>query len=231
LSKRVHEWAKGGSGIKSANPSPTRSQIHQPITDARKAKYVAALALTGSTTKSCMAADGNANTRRSYKVLESKCPRFAAQVEDALQIFSQKVADVLESEFFTGTLIPVTGAGRIITDKNGKEVWIRKRDPKIVLAFAKKYDPQLREVKTSVNLNVDATPNDGSPHVVLRPADFWQLDESDSSRLLEICRKVYSNRQQTLVDIPAPPELEDVNLIEHIPTESLDPWEVSSDAG
>lgn len=214
------KWKTGGNGVINPNPSPTRAVAHRGLDERRKATFVENVEKLGSLNAAAVATDtGNRNTIRTYKLHMLKDPAFNQQVESAMACFADRVHAVVREHVLEGDLRPVTSGGRIVTDKNGEEVWIKSRDARIVLAYLRKWEPSYRDVKTeNVNVNVNGSiasdPND--PEFRVKSSDLWLLDTYESATLTALLKKVHANRRETMLDITPPAELEEARLIDDV---------------
>jgi hypothetical protein len=201
------KWRAGGDGKTPLMRSPDAvPEVRRPMTEERKSKFLEALKKFGSIQKAAEAVDGNINTRRSFMGAIAKDPAFGRAAEDAMAAYSEKIADVLRQEFFEGTMVPVVNKDGIVLDKDGNEVWIRKRDPKIVLALAKKHDFGLREIKTTVNVDASnpLADNPDDPRVYVASSDLLRLEPDEVQTLTDLLRKVHRNRAESFLDITPP---------------------------
>ncbi len=211
--ERAKDWKSGGDGETPLARSPeTPPYVRNAVTDERGSTFLSHLELTGDVARAALLTDGNRDTRRTWLRLMAKDPAFAKASEDAMAAYSSRVGDVLRQEFFEGVMTPVVGRNGIVRDKDGNEVWIRKRDPKIVLALAKKHDFGLREIKTTINVDAGnpnaADPND--PSFVVKSSDLHRLSHQDMETLTGLLRKVHENRRETMAEITARPDYLDV---------------------
>lgn len=216
----------------SVTPADSRSVPHFRLTPQRIETFLTRLAETGNVGLAASRTDGNVNTRRSYLRLAANDPAFKAQLDDALEAYASKVAQVLNEEVIEGNLAPAISAGSIVKDKNGKEIWLRRRDPKLVAMLARAHNAKLRDSKTIVNVDGSPVCDPNDLKVVLSLSDLDRLDISERQSLLALCRKVYANRLEEF----AAPEMktigadyEDVTPIN--PDDcGPDPWENEKEA-
>jgi hypothetical protein len=211
MSSKAKNWKSGGNGQRNSvvPVNPSRSIPHQPLSSARKAKFLVELAKTGSFTAAARHTDGSEGTRRSYKVLQAKDATFARDCEESLHQYSEAVHQVIREQFFDGNISPVVSGGHIVKDKNGKEVWLKTKDSRILLNYLKRWKPEYTDAK-NLNINVDGQPADpNDPEIRIRASDLWTLPAHEAEQLLGLLRKVHSNRSESLVDIsPQPEDLE-----------------------
>jgi hypothetical protein len=114
-------------------------------------------------------------------------------------------------------MVPVVAKNGIVKDKDGSEVWIRKRDPKIVLALSKKHDFGLREIKTTINVDAGnpnaADPND--PQFIVKSSDLHRLPQADMETLTRLLQQVHANRRETMAEITARPDYLDAEDVSY----------------
>lgn len=209
----ARSWKAGGEGAKSGKPlmrSPgTIASAREPLTDARKIQFLEAYRTTGSVQKAAELVDGTPHTRRTYMQAMARDPAFGRACEDIFESWKEKVADVLKAEFFEGTMVPVVNSkGLVLDPATKKPMYVRKRDSKIVLAYAKKFDFGLREIKTTINVDAGnpnaADPDD--PQVILKASDLYRLSQADMETMRRLIQLVHANRQEAMPDIAARPE-------------------------
>lgn len=216
---RAKNWSEGGKGghLPLQRSSEIAPYTRQPLTHERKASFLIHLETHGDVAKAAMLTDGNPNTRRTFMRAMAKDSAFGKAAEDALAAFSTRVGDVMRQEFFEGTMVPVVNKDGIVQDKDGNEVWIRKRDPKIVLALAKKHDFGLREIKTTVNIDAGnpnaADPND--PQFIVKASDLNRLSQPDMEALTGLLRKVYDGRREAMAEITDRPDYLDAEDVQY----------------
>lgn len=208
-------WKAGGEGGKPPVrlPDAPLPYTRRELTEERKSGFLDNLAKFGTVQKAAEMTDGNPDTRRTYMRAMARDPGFGKACEDAFEAHKQRRLDVLDEEFFQGRLEPVTNSrGLVIDPETKKPIWIRKRDPKIILAVAKKYDWGLREVKTNVNIDVGnpnaADPND--PQFIVKSSDLWRLSQADMETLTRLLKLVHENRREAMAEITARPDYLDV---------------------
>lgn len=220
LPDKAKSWKSGGLGAASDKPlarSPDAIPlVRAPLTEDRKSRFLEAYRATGSVQKAAEMVDGTDNTRRTYLAAMARDPAFGRACEDVFESWKEKVADVLKEEFFEGQLVPVVNKNGVVTDPETKKpIWIRKRDPKIILAYAKKFDFGLREIKTTVHIdagNPNAS-NPDDPRIFVQASDLWKLPAHEAATLVSLLRRVHENRQETMTDItPRPSYLEDLEI-------------------
>lgn len=203
-------WVSGGGGraVASANPKPSMSVLHMPMTDERIAKFLEKYSRTGSFIKAVNLTDHGLDTRKVWQRLMVRDPAFKSACEKIDKEWEDKVADVLKEEFFEGVKVPVVNKNGIVIDPETKKpIWIRKRDPKIVLAYAKKFDFGLREIKTTVH--VDGSPaqaDSNDPAFVVKSSDLWRLNQQDMETLTRLLKQVHANRQEAMAEVTMRPD-------------------------
>lgn len=203
------KWKAGGSGIKPANPAPSRSVPHRRVTTRRLNKFLRHLSECGSINKAAELTDGNINTARNYKTRIARDPIFSRQAEDALAAYAEKVAGVLREEFFEGVLTPVVNKDGVVLDpKTGEPIWLRKRDAKLVLAMARKFDHALREVRTTVNVDGSPVADERDPEIRIRASELYGLTAEESAKFIELASKIYARRSETMAAITRPDYLD-----------------------
>ena len=168
------------------------------MTPDRQEQFLKNLAVTGNVTSAAQMTDGSNGSARSYKRLAANDRTFKQRRDDALETFAANVAEVLNEEFFAGATNYVVSGGQIMTHpETGEPLTQRKRDPKIVLAMARRYDAAMRDTK--VQVNVDGSPAHdpiNNPRIVIELADLHSLDLTDQAALLAVAKKIYENRLQ-----------------------------------
>lgn len=210
-------WSKGGNGKINPIPSPSMAVAHRKLDERRKQTFLENLEKLGSFNAAAVATDGGSrNTARTFKVALLKDTAFAQQVDAAMSNFADKVHAVVRGHVLDGDLRPVVSGGRIVTDSEGKEVWQRVRDARIILAYLRRWMPEFRDVKTenvNVNVNGATASNSADPEFRVKSSDLWLLDSHKSATLTALLKKVHANRRETMLDITPPPELEEEKLI------------------
>lgn len=209
---RAKNWKEGGEGAKSGNDlmrSPeTVPYSRMPITEERKSRFLDNLAKFGTVQKAAEMTDGNPDTRRTYMRAMAKDAAFGELAENALAKHTQRRLDVLDEEFFEGTLVPITNSrGLVLDPATKKPIWIRKRDPKIVLAVAKRHDWGLREIKTTINVDANAphTDNPDDPRIYVQASDLWLLESHEAQTLTGLLKKIHSRKQTQMAELASRP--------------------------
>jgi hypothetical protein len=233
LTNKAKNWISGGKGAASGKPLvralEAQPYVRRPLTEGRQTTFLGHYSETGDVAKAAQLTDGNSQTRRTYLAAMIRDQAFGKACEDALAIYASRVGEVLREEFFEGVLTPVVGRNGIVKDKSGKEVWLRKRDPKIVLALAKKHDFGLREIKTTINVDANnpTAENPDDPRVYVASSDLLRLKPGEVTTLTALLRKVHENRAEAMKDItPARSEYleDDPLLIESTPVDPHNPF-------
>lgn len=197
------------------------------MTPERKARFLENLRKCGNVATAAEMTDGNPNTRRSYQVARAKDPRFAKEVDDALESFAAKVSQVLNEEFFEGQLTPVVSMGNVVSDpRTGEPIYIRKRDPRLVVKYASKFDPALKDSSGGVNVTVNNGPAEDpqNPSIRIFASDLHLLDSHQSETLLGLLNIIRAKKNVDGPALPAPDrdEFEDVEFEEVEPGEDLE---------
>lgn len=218
----VANWKAGGQGHRSLTPAPTRSVPHLPITPQRRATYLKHLGEFGSHTKAALMTDGNPNTRRAYRALEIRDPSFGKAVEDALAVYSERIAGVIREEFFIGRTEYVVSGGELMLDPETKKPLTKRiRDSRLLLAVARKHDEGLRDLK-SVHVDITGNVSDPSrPSFQIFSQDIWLLEPHEADSFLAICRKIHAARSEPLPELAARPDYIDGELAEVVPLEEM----------
>ena len=198
--KSVAEWSPGGAGRKAmpvaGATNPNLAVPHFPMTLDRQERFLKNLAVTGNITTASLLTDGSNGSARSYKRLAANDHAFKQRLDDALETFASKVAEVLNEEFFAGSTNYVVSGGAIMTHPvSGEPLTQRKRDAKIVLAMARRYDAAMRDTKIQVNVDGSLAHDPvNNPRIVIELADLHRLDLTDQALLISLAKKVYQNR-------------------------------------
>jgi hypothetical protein len=190
--KRMTELTVAGH-----EPSPIMQINHAPMTPERFDRFLEKVAQTGNLALASRLADGF-HSARSYKRLIDSDPQAKLRYEDSLDAYSGTVAQVLNEEVIDGNIAPVVSAGSIVKDKHGKEIYLRRRDPKLVAMLARAHNDRLRDVKTVVNLSGEVVGSDQDPSATILSSDLWQLTANDSAELLRILKVIHLNRNADL---------------------------------
>lgn len=171
-------------------PSPSMQVPHAAMTESRKQKFLSHLEAVGSFAEAAQLTDGY-NSSKTFRRLIQNDRAFRESCDAAIETFGSKILAVLRTEVLNGTRTPIVSNGEILA-------WINKRDPKLILAYARRIDSAFKESKTVVN--VDGTPQMDSrnPHIVLTAADFYSLDRHESETLLALARKIMASRNLEL---------------------------------
>ena len=196
----------GGNGRQLLVPSPNRSVPHVPYTDERGQRFLEQLRLTGDDVAAAKYADGQNSTVRVYRYHALKDREFRRQVEDAKQEFASKVAGVLRDELFLGVSEPLFNGktGKIVLDKEGKEIWIKRRQHQIVLAVARKFDKELRDVKTTIVQNQHGetiTQDENNPHVLIYANDLACLSPEEIAKFNSIMATIARAKREAFSDM------------------------------
>ena len=194
------KWSPGGGGRKAMSPvgaaNLNMAVPHFAMTPDRQDRFLKNLAVTGNVTSAAQLTDGGNGSARSYKRLAANDHSFKMRLDDALESFASRVAEVLNEEFFEGATNFVVSAGSIMTHpESGEPLTQRKRDPKIVLAMARRYDAAMRDTK--IQVNVDGSPSHdpiNNPRIIIELADLHRLDLTDQATLISLAKKIYENR-------------------------------------
>lgn len=212
-------------------PSPSMQTVHAPMTEARKAKFLDYLSHCGSIAEASQSTDG-VNSARAYRRLMQNDPAFREAADSALETFGSKILGVLRDQILNPQTQYVTGAGQVILHpKTGEPLTKTTIDAKLLLAYARRFDAQLRDVKTQVN--IDGSPSHDpihDPRIVIQSSDMMKLDPAQVQTLLAIARVIYQNRQTELgfelKDItPSNSLIEDAEYSEDAQPIQYDPWE------
>ena len=210
LPDKAKGWKAGGDGKTPLARSPgTIPHARHPLTDERKAQFLEAYRTTGSVQKAAELVDGSPHTRRTYLTAMARDPAFGRACEDIFESWKEKVADVLKQEFFDGVMVPVVNSKGLVLDPATKQpMFVRKRDSKIVLAYAKKFDFGLREIKTTININAGNphAENPDDPRIYVQASDLWKLPADQAATLTALLKKVHANRQEQMAEINARPD-------------------------
>lgn len=200
--KPVKEWSAGGAGRKAmpvaGATNPNLAVPHWRMSRERQERFLKNLALTGNITSAAQLTDGSNGSARSYKRLAANDHTFKMRLDDALETFAAKVAEVLNEEFFAGSTNYVVSGGAIMTHpETGEPLTQRKRDAKIVLAMARRYDSLMKETKIQVNVDGSVAHDPvNNPRIVIELADLNRLDLTDQATLISLAKKIYQNRVQ-----------------------------------
>ncbi|WP_373503143.1 hypothetical protein [Aestuariivirga sp.] len=238
LPDKAKGWKAGGDGKTPLARSPdTIPHARHPLTDERKAQFLEAYRTTGSVQKAAELVDGSPHTRRTYLTAMARDLVFGRACEDIFESWKEKVADVLKEEFFEGVMVPVVNSkGLVLDPATKKPMYVRKRDSKIVLAYAKKFDFGLREIKTTINVDAGnpnaADPND--PQFIVKSSDLHRLPQADMETLKRLLQQVHANRRETMAEIAARPDYleeyldaEDVEYHDVTPhTDETNPYDI-----
>lgn len=207
-------------------PNPIMQINHAPLTPERFNRFLEKVAQTGNLALASRMADGF-HSARAYKRLIDSDPKAKLRYEDALDAYSATVAQVLNEEVIVGNMAPAISAGGIVKDSTGKEIWLRRRDPKLVAMLARKHDRNLAEVKRIVTLDGGkVVDSESDPAATVLSSDLWQLTAQDSAELLRILKIIHENRNADMaLTNPKMIDAEEADFTEVEP----DPWENEPD--
>ena len=179
-------------------PNPIMTQNHTPLTPERVDRFMEKVAECGNLALASRMADGF-HSARSYKRLIDSNPEVKQRYLDALDAYSATVAQVLNEEVIQGNWAPAISAGSVVKGKDGKEIWLRKRDPKLLAMLARKHDRALAEIKRIVTLDGGkVVDSDQDPAASIFSSDLWSLSQSDAAELLRILKLVHENRNASM---------------------------------
>lgn len=104
------------------------------LTQARRERFLKALADTGSVT-TAVAAAGTSRTR--VYELRKVDPAFAAAWAEAEDIAADRLADEARRRAMEGVPIPVVSAGKLVRDDNGQPIMVRRYSDNLLMALLK----------------------------------------------------------------------------------------------
>ena len=103
------------------------------LTQARRERFLRALADTGSVT--AVAAAGTSRTR--VYELRKVDPAFAAAWAEAEDIAADRLADEARRRAMEGVPIPLVSAGKLVRDDNGQPIMVRRYSDNLLMALLK----------------------------------------------------------------------------------------------
>lgn len=173
----------------------------------RREKFISYLKDVGSYAEAAQLTDGY-NSASTYRRLAQNDSKFREECEAANEAFGSKILAVLRDEVINGVETPIVSQGEILA-------WITKRDPRLVLAYARRVDPGFRDVKTTVNIDGTPQPEKGDARIYLQSSDFWFLEAHEASQLHDLIRKIYLHRQDDIAPLKnITPQIEDAEFSE-----------------
>lgn len=104
------------------------------LTQARRERFLKALADTGSVT-TAVAAAGTSRTR--VYELRKVDPAFAAAWAEAEDIAADRLADEARRRAMEGVPIPLVSAGKLVRDDNGQPIMVRRYSDNLLMALLK----------------------------------------------------------------------------------------------
>ena len=206
-------------------PAPSMRVPHLPMTAERRQKFISYLEALGSYAEAAQRTDG-INSAASYRRLAQTDSKFREQCEAATESFGSKILAVLRDEVIHGVKTPIVSNGEILAH-------VIKRDPRLVLAYARRVDPGFRDSKTVFNVDGTPAPDKEDVRIFLQPSDFWRLEAHDAQALHGLIQKIYQHRQEELAPLKnITPEIEgEIENAEFTEVEPMadDPWEGQPD--
>lgn len=202
------------------HPSHAMQVPHKVLDSQRRQKFLQNLESLGSFAEAAQLTDGY-NSAKTFRRLQQNDRDFREACDSAIETFGSKILAVLRDEVLNGTKTPIVSNGEILA-------WIKKRDPKLILAYARRIDAAFKESKTVVN--VDGTPQQDprNPSITITAADMWVLNSHESETLLDLARKIMAARNLELgfdvkdISPKTESDFEDVEFTEPSPVNSYE---------
>ena len=148
-------------------PNPSMQVPHAVMTDERKQKFLQNLQHLGSIAEAAQLTDGY-NSAKTFRRLMQNDRGFREACESAIETFGSKILAVLRDEVLNGVRTPIVSNGEILAH-------VIKRDPKLILAYARRVDSAFKESKQVVHLDGTPQQDPRNPSITITAADMWAL--------------------------------------------------------